>query len=124
MITWAGRVLAFLGAAHVVAATLLGHRHYGEWFTFGLWLPDADITELPPAIGAFWMGPGSFGVPLLLLGCLIVWLDRRAIAPPAFLAWSLLVWTVCCALIFEPAPWVLAAAASVLLLIGIRRAPR
>lgn len=74
-------------------------------------------------LGAFWMGPGSFGVPLLLPGCLIVWLDRCAIAPPTYLAWSLPVWTAGCALIFEPAPWLLASAASVLLLIGIRRAP-
>jgi len=52
------------------------------------------------------------------------WKHTCAIAPPTYLAWSLPVWTAGCALIFEPAPWVLAWAASVLLLIGIRRAPR
>ncbi|MGS2807890.1 hypothetical protein [Nocardia sp. MW-W600-9] len=51
-------------------------------------------------------------------------LDRRAIAPPTYLAWSSLLWTAVCALTLEPAPWVLAEAASVLPLIGIRRAPR
>lgn len=122
MITWAGRVLAFLGVAHVLAATALGHRHFGQWFSFGLWAPDADITELPASIGAFWMGPGSFGVPLPLLGCLVVWMDRRAITPPEFLAWSLAIWTAFCALIFEPAPWVVATVAAVMLVIGIRRA--
>ncbi|WP_280235947.1 DUF6463 family protein [Nocardia cyriacigeorgica] len=122
MINWAGRILAFLGGVHLTAATLLSHRHFAEWFTFGLWLPDSDITELPAPIGAFWFGPGSFGAPLLLLGVLVVWMDRRHITPPAFLAVALIAWTLLCALIFEPAPWVLATAAAVTLLIGIRHA--
>ncbi|MFE3447107.1 DUF6463 family protein [Nocardia sp. NPDC059180] len=122
MISWAGRILAFLGAVHLTAATLFSYRHFAEWFSFGLWTLGADITELSPSIGGFWFGPGSFGAPLLLLGLVVIWMDRRAITPPAFLAWSLLAWTAVCALIFEPAPWVLATAAVVMLLVGIRRA--
>ncbi|WP_280469133.1 hypothetical protein [Nocardia cyriacigeorgica] len=122
MISWAGRILAILGGAHAVGATLLGYRHFDQWFTFGLWFPDSAITELPAPIGGFWLGPGSFGVPLLLVGLLVTWMDRRAITPPAFLAWTLIGWTAGCALIFEPAPWVLAIAAAVQLLMGIRRA--
>ncbi|MCA2210068.1 DUF6463 family protein [Nocardia rosealba] len=126
MITWAGRVLATLGAAHALAATMLGHRYFGQWFSFELWAPDADIAALPPEIGAFWMGPGSFGIPLMLLGFLITWMDRRGITPPVLLAVGLIAWTLLCAAIFEPAPWILATAASIQLLIAIRRpaAPR
>ncbi|NEW37743.1 hypothetical protein GV794_10740 [Nocardia cyriacigeorgica] len=122
MINWAGRILAFLGAVHLTAATVFSYRHFAEWLSFGLWSLDADITELPAPIGGFWFGPGSFGAPLLLLGVMVIWMDRRAITPPAFLALALLAWTAVCALIFEPAPWVAATAAAVMLLVGIRRA--
>ncbi|WP_432938830.1 DUF6463 family protein [Kribbella sp. CA-253562] len=55
--------------------------------------PSADQLA---AAEAFWFSPGSFGVPLLLLGSLVTWLTRRGHRVPGWLgggvvAWSLLI---------------------------------
>ncbi|WP_378731400.1 DUF6463 family protein [Nocardia brasiliensis] len=121
MITWSGRILAFLGALHLTVGTLLSSRYLGEWLSFQLWFDGTDVTELRPAVGAFWLGPGSFGLPLLLIGLLIEWMDRRDIVPPVFLPWALLAWIGVGAVILEPAPWLVAGVAAVLLLVGVRR---
>lgn len=120
MITWAGRILVFLGALHSSLALALSSRYFSDWMSLRLWIDDWDVRALPPAVGAFMFGPGSFGLPLVLVGLLVIWMDRRGITPPDFLAWTLLVWTVLCTVV-TPAPWVLAGIAAVLLLLGARR---
>ena len=73
---------------------------------------------------ALWLTVDSFGVPLILVGLTVLWLDRRGITPPAFLGWTVGVWAVVEAVIFGPSPsWLLPVAAA-LLLVGARRAQR
>lgn len=120
MITWSARILAVFGAGHLIGATLLSFHHFQDWLLLRLWA-EGDLTELSPADGAFWFGPGGLGLPLLLVGLLIGWMNQRGIVPPAFLAWTLLAWAGVCAVIVEPAPFVLIGIAAVLLLRGARR---
>lgn len=122
MITWAGRILLLLGAGHLLAGFVLTlPRHGGDWFSGALWGQGGDIMEMSQANSAFWLTGGSFGVPLVLLGGLVVWLDRRDIVPPAFLAVGLAVWSVFAAIVFEPAPWPVVWIAAGLLVAGARR---
>lgn len=107
MIKWAGRIIAFLGVFHLLTTSFFSFRYADAWFAGELWFPDGGLAELGPAGGAFWLTPGSFGVPLALVGLLVMWLDRQGIAPPAFLAWTLGAWVTFSAVIMEPAPWVL-----------------
>ncbi|MFF3666342.1 DUF6463 family protein [Microtetraspora malaysiensis] len=119
MIKWAGRVLAIIGGGHLALGLLFSRASFGDWLSLRLWGHWRDDT---PAVHDFWGNPAGFGLPLLLVGLLVLWMDRRGLTPPAFLAWTMLVWAVACAVIAEPTPAPLLVAAAILLLCGIRRA--
>lgn len=125
MIIWAGRLIVLLGAGHTLLGYLLtAPRHAGAWFGGRLWNPGEGMADMDPAMGAFWMTTGSFGIPLVLVGLTVLWLDRRDIVPPSFIGWTLGVWSVLGAVIFEPAPWPIGWVAAGLLIAGSRRAAR
>ncbi|MFB6568933.1 DUF6463 family protein [Streptomyces noursei] len=79
---------------------------------------------MSPAGSAYWLSLESFGPPLILVGLTVLWLDRRGITPPAFVAWALGAWTVVDAVVLPLTPWPLIVLACALLLIGARRARR
>ena len=104
------------GTGHLAGALALTAReHADRWFTAELWRMEEGILDMSPAMAAFWLTTGSFGAPLILLGALVLWLDRQGMAPPRFAAWMLVGWSLLAAVIVEPAPWVLITAAGVLL---------
>ena len=122
MIRWAGRLIVFYAAAHTLGAlTVEGAAgHAGAWFSGELW--SDDFSDMSPAGSALWLSLDSFGVPLLMVGLTVLWLDRRGIAPPPFLAWMLGAWTVLDAVILLLTPWPILLAAAVMLAVGTRRA--
>ncbi|WP_067462481.1 DUF6463 family protein [Nocardia amamiensis] len=123
MIKWAGGLLVLLGFGHTLGSYVLTAAEHGDpWFSAELWRPEEGITEMSSAMGSFWLTTGSFGVPLMVLGMVVLWLDRRGIKPPSFIAWTLGIWSVVAGVILEPAPWVLAWIAVGLLALGARRA--
>ncbi|APA98365.1 hypothetical protein [Nocardia seriolae] len=71
---------------------------------------------------AFWSNPAGFGLPLFIIGLLILWLNHRAIVPPPFLAWTVLIWSAILAFIAEPTPAPVLLAAAAMLLRGIHLA--
>ncbi|MBD0421726.1 hypothetical protein H0H10_21655 [Streptomyces sp. TRM S81-3] len=121
MIKWAGWLISFVGAAHTILALTLekAARHAGAWFSGELW--GEDLSAMSPANSAYWLSLSSFGIPLLLVGLLVLWLDRRAIVPPTFVAWTLAALTVCDAVILGPTPGLLILVAVVLMLVEARR---
>lgn len=122
MIKSAGWLLVFLGAAHtLLALTLEGAARYaGEWFSGALW--HEDFSDMSPTNSALWLSLESFGPPLIVVGLIVLWLDRRGITPPPFLAWTLGIWCVVDAVILILTPWPLFLLASILLWAGGRRA--
>jgi hypothetical protein len=124
MIKWAGRLIVFYGAAHLLGAlTLEGAAgHAGAWLSGELW--SEDFSNMSPANSAYWLSVDSFGVPLVLVGLTVLWLDRRGITPPPFIGWTLVIWTVIDAVVLGPTPWPIPMIASILLLAGARRATR
>ena len=124
MIKWAGWLMALYGAAHTLGAlTVEGAAlHAGAWFSGQLW--GEDLAAMSPANSAYWLSLGSFGVPLVLIGAVVLWLDRRGITPPPFIAWTLGILTAVDAVINLPSPWPVLLLANVLLLVGTRRAGR
>ncbi|MEV4926527.1 DUF6463 family protein [Streptomyces roseoverticillatus] len=124
MIKCAGWLLVFFGAAHtLLALTVEGAaRHAGEWFSGALW--GEDFTDMSPANSALWLSLESFGLPLVVVGLIVLWLDRRGITPPQFIAWTLGIWGVLDAVILITTPWPLLLLANILLLAGGRRAAR
>ncbi len=93
-IRWAGRLIVLFGAAHTLGALTVegAARHAADWFSGRLW--GADLADMSPAGSAYWLSLSSFGPPLVLVGLTVLWLDRRGITPPPFIAWSLGAWTV------------------------------
>lgn len=122
MIKWAGWLIVFFGAAHTLGAlTVLGAAHHaGTWFSGGLWRD--DLANMSPANSALWLSLESFGVPLIVVGLVVLWLDRRGTTPPTFIAWVLGIWTVLDAVILVLTPWPIMLVAVGLLLAGARRA--
>ena len=122
MIKWAGRLIVLYGAAHTLGALTVegAARHAGSWFSGELW--GDDLSDMSPANSALWLSVDSFGVPLIVVGMTVLWLDRRGITPPPFIAWTLGIWTVVDAAILMLTPWPVLLLANVLLLVGIRRA--
>jgi hypothetical protein len=121
MIRMAGWLIVFYGAAHTIGALTVegAWRYAGAWFSGTLW--GADFRNMTPAHSAYWFSLGSFGIPLILVGLMVLWLHRRSIVPPAFVAWALTAWTAVDAAILLLTPWPIMMLANVLLLVGIRR---
>ncbi|MGW8557106.1 DUF6463 family protein [Streptomyces tubercidicus] len=124
MIKWAGWIITLCGTGHTVGAltTEKAARYAGTWFSGGLW--SEDFTDMTPAGSAYWLSLASFGIPLILIGLTVLWLYRRGITPPAFIAWTLAGWTAVDAVVLPFTPWPLFVVGCTLLLIGIRRARR
>jgi hypothetical protein len=65
----------------------------GWWATVTL-RPDAQQIH---AAEAFWITPGSFAVPLLLVGVVALHFARRGHPMPRLVGWVLIVWGAFCA---------------------------
>ncbi|MEU3352854.1 DUF6463 family protein [Streptomyces sp. NPDC037389] len=124
MIKWAGWIITLYGAAHTLGALTVekAGSHVGAWFGGALWRD--DLAGMSPANSAYWLSLASFGPPLILLGLTVLWMDRRGITPPSFIAWALLALTLVGAVVLFLTPWPVILFASVLLLVGVRRAAR
>lgn len=116
MTRWAGRLIVFYGAAHLMGALISeGAIHYvGAWLSGDLWYD--DLANMSAANSALWLSIDSFSVPLILVGATVIWMDRRDITPPRFIAWTLIVWTMIDAVILLFTPWPMLLVAGVLLL--------
>ena len=126
MIRWAGWLITLYGAAHTLGAlTVLGAaRHAGVWFSGELW--GADLGNMSPAMSAYWLSANSFGLPLIVVGLTVLWLARRGITPPPFIAWTLGIWNLVDVVVSGPLPpqWLIILLATILLLVGARRGAR
>ncbi|GAB2511595.1 DUF6463 family protein [Nocardia heshunensis] len=121
MIKWSGWLITLCGAGHTIGALLQTAPHYaGNWFSGKLW-HNTDPLAMTHPTAAFWYTAYSFGPPLLAIGLLVLWLDRRGITPPPFLAWGIAGWTVITAILSGPSPLPLLLIAALLLLIAARR---
>ncbi|MBB3039978.1 DUF6463 family protein [Hoyosella altamirensis] len=124
MIRIAAWLMVLYATAHTVGAFVVedAARHVPAWFSGELW--GEDFSNMSPAGSALWLTLASFAPPLFILGLLLLWLHRRRITPPAFVAWMLGGLTMIDGVINPFTPWPILLLASVLLLIGIRRAKR
>lgn len=94
----AGWIAVAFGAVHVVIAPLTTRDVLSQVAAEGWWdsftLADSTTFEQAKLAETFWVTLGSFGVPVLALGCHIVWSARRGQRVPAWLGWILLAWSV------------------------------
>jgi hypothetical protein len=95
-----GWIALVFGAVHVVVAPLESRSRdvwsqavdEGWWNTFTLdestTLAEFERSE------TFWVTLGSWGVPLLVLGCYVVWSARQRHRVPGWIGWIMLAWGV------------------------------
>ncbi|MFF4413672.1 DUF6463 family protein [Streptosporangium sp. NPDC001559] len=136
MLRWASGIMIALGAGHLSVVVLTGWARISDWVRQGLWAAvpflgtGGDTGELVETLRdktVFWAGPGSFAVPLVLLGCLTWHLAGRGVTVPAGVGWGVAVWCVVGGVILVPSPFFLGAVAGALIVLAARRdvpAPR
>ncbi|MFI7643667.1 hypothetical protein [Nonomuraea sp. NPDC049400] len=123
-VVWAGGILALLACLHLSSTALLSADHLPGWFRGELWFfpPNLDdLAMLAPNVGAFWMVWGSFGVPLGLVGALVVGYGRRGQVPPSYVGVVVGFWALTSAAVLEPSPFVLGVIPAVMLVVASRK---
>ncbi|GAA4894219.1 DUF6463 family protein [Streptomyces coeruleoprunus] len=130
LLRWAGGIMIVLGTVHLTVLALVCWGDITGWVDRGLWavvaieLADAGQTmqSLQNKV-TFWAGPGSFSVPLVLLGCLIWHLAGRGVPVPAGIGWAVAVW---CALggVLVPSPFYGGIVAGLLIVLAARMEAR
>jgi uncharacterized membrane protein YedE/YeeE len=117
---WAGWLIVAVSALHLAYFLTRSLDFVPDWVSGELWSVVADGDPMPQAQAYFWQLLGSFAVPLLLVGLLLVGFARAGRALPAYLSWALAGWTLVCALVLLPSGFPLLVVASVLLVLARR----
>jgi Family of unknown function (DUF6463) len=126
-ITASGGYLAIAGAGiHLVVATMkrgdVWRQIRDEGFVNTVTLdPSADQLA---AAEAFWFSPGSFAVPLGLIGLLVVHLTRKGQRLPLWLGWIIVVWALILGLLVPNSGAWLILAVGALIVVGESRHAR
>lgn len=123
MIKWAGWLITLCGVGHTLGSLIETAPHYaGDWFRWALWEEqNSDPLAMTHTTAAFWYSVYSFGPPLFVVGLTVLWLNRRGIIPPPFIAWCAVAWTSTTTVLSGPSPLLLLLIAAALLLAGARR---
>ncbi|MFG2877545.1 DUF6463 family protein [Streptomyces sp. NPDC048337] len=122
---WAGRSTVAIGAVHIAFFTVKTWSRWGDWLGGGLHGPNAiEDPANAPSLADFWGLPGSFAVPLILLGLLVVRMARTGQEIPRHLGWALGAWVLAGGWILEPSGFALGLVPVTLLLLAQRAARR
>ena len=122
----AGWTAVAFGVVHLLVAPLDDQDVWSDIFSKGPWQTiSLDVTPENLAYSeAFWVAPGSFGMPVLLLGAFVLWTAKRGVRVPAPFGWALTAWgAVLVALLPASPAWVLLLA-GVLLVLAARPGAR
>lgn len=120
----ASTIMIVLGAGHLSLLTLFASDAVTGWADRGLWaavpldLTDTGTTETLRNEVTFWAGPGSFAVPLILLGALIWHLAGRGVTVPAGFGWAVAVWCAVGGVLLVPSPYFAGVVAGVLVIVA------
>lgn len=131
MLRWASGIMTVLGAGHLSLLAIFSWTDIAGWADRGVWAAvpldptgaEATAPSLQNAV-AFWAGPGSFAVPLVLLGCLTWHLAGRGVPVPAWLGWGLAVWCLVGGVLLVPSPYFAGVVAGALVVLASRAKSR
>ncbi|MFI2325517.1 DUF6463 family protein [Nocardia beijingensis] len=130
LLRWAGGIMLVLGAGHLIVLTLASWRDITYWVEHGIWaavpldMGDGESAQTAESLQnklTFWAGPGSFAVPLILLGLLIWQHAGRGTAVPAWIGWGLAVWCLLGGILLVPSPFLVGTISGVLVVIAARK---
>jgi hypothetical protein len=127
MIRWSGIAMVALGILHMIVLGIDAVAEIPGWLRLELWTAEhwqplrIQRLEVLASNAAFWSTVGSFALPLIMIGTVVIWLDKRQLPVPAFLGWSLLAWIVVASLIIEVSGFPLGIPIATCLILGARR---
>lgn len=127
MIRWSGIAMVAIGIVHMIVLGIDAVVEIPGWLRLELWTAEhwqplrAQRLELLASNAAFWSTIGSFALPLIMLGAVVIWLDKRELPVPGFLGWSLLAWIVVASLIIEVSGFPLGILIAICLILGTRQ---
>ncbi|GAA2771172.1 DUF6463 family protein [Nonomuraea dietziae] len=131
LLRWASGIMLVLGAGHLSLLALTAWESITGWVDRGVWaavpLMLADGAETVESFRnsvTFWAGPGSFAVPLILLGCLTWHLAGRGVAVPAGIGWGLAAWCALGGVLLVPSPYFAGVIAGALVIVAARKDDR
>ncbi|MBF6191869.1 DUF6463 family protein [Nocardia implantans] len=133
LLRWSGAILLVLGAGHLILLALSSWGNITGWAERGIWaavpltLGDEDIVQTAESLEnklTFWAGPGSFAVPLMLLGLLIWHLAGRGVAVPAVIGWGLAAWCLLGGVLLVPSPFFVGIVSGALVIVAARKDDR
>jgi hypothetical protein len=123
----AGYILIVAGTGHLLLAIIgtlnATPERWTTIFRTGFWNSIAPpwINEDIPLKFTFWTQPGSFAIPLSILGCFIVWNAVKRQALPSFLGWLVLVYALIICIMAPVSGFWLVLLAAILLIIHTYR---
>ncbi|WP_218001905.1 DUF6463 family protein [Microtetraspora malaysiensis] len=133
MLRWASGIMLFLGTGHLSLLALFDWEDITDWVDRGMWaaiplvLADGRAVQTVDSLQnevTFWAGPGSFAVPLILLGCLTWHLAGRGVAVPAGIGWGLAAWCVLGGVLLVPSPFFAGTISGALIILAARHEHR
>jgi hypothetical protein len=105
----AGWVAVVAGVVHLVVTSLLRGSAWSDIAARGAWNSiTLDVTPASlPTAEAFWLTPGSFAVPILLFGSLVLWTGSQGVRVPAAFGWAVAAWGVVVVVLLPMSPgWI------------------
>ena len=132
LLRWASGIMFVLGAGHLLFGAVIARDSFVGWADRGGWAAvpltsvggDQSTVESLRNGVAFWAGPGSFAVPLILLSCLIWHLAGRGVTVPAAIGWALAAWCLLGGILLVPSPYFAGVVAGALIIRAARLTPR
>jgi hypothetical protein len=106
---------------------ITGWAERGVWAAVPLVLADDGAGRTVDSLRndvTFWAGPGSFAVPLILLGCLTWHLAGRGVTVPAGVGWGLAVWCLVGGVLLVPSPFFAGIISGALIILAARKEDR
>lgn len=116
-----------LGILHMIVLGIDAVAEIPGWLRLELWTAEhwqplrTQRLEVMASNAAFWSTIGSFALPLIMTGAVVIWLDKRQLPVPTFLGWSLLAWFAVASLIIEVSGFPLGIPIATCLILGARR---
>ncbi|WP_218581799.1 DUF6463 family protein [Nocardia cyriacigeorgica] len=127
LLRWASGIMIFVATGHLILLALTDWAGITEWVNQGMWaavpLELGDEVQTVPTLQndvTFWAGPGSFAVPLILLGCMTWYLTGRGVAVPAWFGWGVAAWCLLGGVLLVPSPFFAGVVAGVLIIVAAR----
>jgi hypothetical protein len=133
LLRWASGIMLVLGIGHLSLLALVAWEDITGWVDRGMWAAvplvltaggaDQTVESLQNDV-TFWAGPGSFAVPLILLGCLTWHLAGRGVAVPAGIGWGLAMWCGLGGVLLVPSPFFAGIISGALIILAARNEDR